>query len=173
MVEHMLPRAYYAQSMVAAQADQRVLKDLIAERMPKINHLLDRMEVDLSLITFNWLLTVYVDCLPIESVLRVWDTFLFEGGKVPFRFALAIFKMNEAAILKQTDKMELFQFMKNLAKNCFDINALTKAAFQMDGWTGFSQKSIDEKRLRWNAVVRKELEELRESRERYEEGSTL
>ena len=52
--EHMLPRAYYAQSMVAAQADQRVLKDLIAERMPKINNLLERLEIDLSLVTFNW-----------------------------------------------------------------------------------------------------------------------
>ena len=118
---------------------------------------------------------------------------------MPFRFAMAIFKVNEAAILKvtiltrggrgaytgclagvasclsrkghwqelvtgglfvsrkvrqglfahphpcgcprirsvqQTDKMDLFQFMKSLAKNSFDINALSKAAFQMDGWTG-------------------------------------
>lgn len=61
---------------------QRVLKDLVQERCPKLCAHLEEHDVDLSLFTFNWFLTVFVDGVCPELFLRVWDVFLYEGSKV-------------------------------------------------------------------------------------------
>ena len=61
---------------------QRVLKDLIAEKLPRLYSHLEGCDVDLSLFTFNWFLTVFVDNIPVETFLRIWDAFLYEGTKV-------------------------------------------------------------------------------------------
>jgi hypothetical protein len=50
------------------------------------------------------LLTVYVDTLPVPTLLRVWDVFLLEGPKIPFRVALGLLSTNQAAILRVPDK---------------------------------------------------------------------
>ena len=61
---------------------QRVLKELIAEKLPRLaSHLAD-YSVDISLVTFNWFLCIFVDSLPVDLFLQVWDAFLFEGSKV-------------------------------------------------------------------------------------------
>ena len=62
-----------------------MLKDLVQEKLPKVHQLLESNGVDLSLFTFNWFLTVFVDNIPTDTFLRVWDTFLFEGSKVGTR----------------------------------------------------------------------------------------
>ncbi len=59
-----------------------MLKELISEKLPRLSSHLDQSEVDLSLFTFNWFLTIYVDNIPVETYLRIWDTFLYEGNKV-------------------------------------------------------------------------------------------
>ena len=61
---------------------QRVLKDLVQDKLPKVHQLLEACGVDLSLFTFNWFLTIFVDNIPTETFLRVWDALLFEGSKV-------------------------------------------------------------------------------------------
>jgi len=60
---------------------QRVLKDLIADKTPKVHSVLEQQEVDLALFTFNWFMTLFVDNIPVETYLHIWDTFLFEGSK--------------------------------------------------------------------------------------------
>ena len=61
---------------------QRVLKDLVAEKCPRLHAHLELHEIDLSLFTFNWFLTVFVDGIYPELFLTIWDVFLYEGSKV-------------------------------------------------------------------------------------------
>ena len=61
---------------------QRVLKDLIVEKLPRLASHLAEYSVDISLVTFNWFLCIFVDSLPVDLFLQVWDAFLFEGSKV-------------------------------------------------------------------------------------------
>ena len=68
------------------QADQRVLKDFMAEKMPRLMQHCEEHNVDVSLITFNWFLVAFVESLPSDILLRVWDAFLFEGTKVRRRY---------------------------------------------------------------------------------------
>jgi len=59
-----------------------VLKDLVKDKLPNVHQKLETHQVDLSLFTFNWFLTIFVDNIPTEMFLRIWDTFLYEGSKV-------------------------------------------------------------------------------------------
>ena len=38
--------------------------------------------VDPALFSLNWFLCLFVDTLPVNTYLHIWDAFLFEGSKV-------------------------------------------------------------------------------------------
>lgn len=61
---------------------QKVLKDLMADKLPRLFSHLEQNNVDLSLFTFNWFFTIFVDNIPVDTYLRIWDVFLYEGSKV-------------------------------------------------------------------------------------------
>jgi len=45
---------------------QLVLKDLVAEKLPRLQSHLDLFTIDVSIVTINWFLTLFVDPLPTE-----------------------------------------------------------------------------------------------------------
>ena len=40
--------------------------------------------VDPALFSLNWFLCLFVEYLPVNTYLHIWDAFLFEGSKVHF-----------------------------------------------------------------------------------------
>ena len=111
-VVEVLPPDYYSQTMVGAQVDQRVLSDIMSDKYPKIMAHFQQFKIDLSLITFNWFLTLYVDNTNIDVILAFWDSFLYEGDKVLFRFALAIFRIHHDMLLTTRDGIEVYNFCR-------------------------------------------------------------
>ncbi|EUB55848.1 TBC1 domain-containing protein [Echinococcus granulosus] len=66
IVERYFPQKYFNEGLIAAQADQIVLRDLIAKYCPRIAKAMQELEVDISTITLNWFIAVYVSTVPIE-----------------------------------------------------------------------------------------------------------
>lgn len=64
------------------QVDQRVFRDLMSEKLPRLHAHFEQYKVDFSLITFNWFLVVFVDSVVSDILFKIWDAFLFEGPKV-------------------------------------------------------------------------------------------
>ena len=54
-----------------------VLKELVAEKRPRLVRHMEQEGVDLTLITFNWFLSIYVDCVPPE-------VFAQPNARIPF-----------------------------------------------------------------------------------------
>lgn len=54
----------------------------MADKLPRLHSHLEQHGVDLTLFTFNWFFTVFVDNIPVDTYLRIWDVFLYEGSKV-------------------------------------------------------------------------------------------
>ncbi|VDM65539.1 unnamed protein product [Strongylus vulgaris] len=94
------PPNYYASNLIGAVADQKVLRDLVNEKLPRLAAHLRQFEVDLSLFALSWFLTCCVDVLPHQIYLPIFDVFLYEGNKSLFRFALAILKLCEPAVMQ-------------------------------------------------------------------------
>lgn len=98
----------------------------------------------------SWFMSLFVGVLPIETVLRIWDAFLYEGPRALYRYALAIFKLGEPEIRKyHPGDGELFMLVQNLPRTCIDPNILHDFAFVRKGFGSLSQAVIDQKRTFW------------------------
>eukprot|EP00039_Didymoeca_costata_P007670 m.102469 g.102469 ORF g.102469 m.102469 type:complete len:181 (+) comp13775_c0_seq5:2153-2695(+) len=114
IVEYILPEDYYSSDMVGSQTDQRVLRDVIAERCPKLYTHLEKNDIDFGLVTFSWMLTIFIDSLPPPTVVRVFDVFLFEGSKIIFRIAIGMFLMYQNEILKVVCLVLLYDCLETI-----------------------------------------------------------
>ena len=77
--------------MGVVQVDQLVFKELVDVRFPRLSAHLEGHGVNVSSVSTNWFLCIFVNSLPLESCLRVWDIFFLECcSSVLFRVALAL-----------------------------------------------------------------------------------
>ncbi|XP_051944858.1 TBC1 domain family member 2A-like [Xyrauchen texanus] len=129
IVEYIMPQDYYTKDLVGCQADQHVLKDLMWEKLPRLMAHLEAHRVDVSLITVEWFLVLFVENLPSRILFKVWDAFLYEGTKVIFRYALALFKYREEDFLKIHDSVEIYQYLRLFPNTIADGRKLTSIAF--------------------------------------------
>ncbi|OOQ82919.1 putative GTPase activating protein (Gyp3) [Penicillium brasilianum] len=109
---------------------------------------------DITLGLTNWLMSIFIGTLPLETTLRVWDIFFYEGSKTFFRVSLAIFKACEKDILAVSDPMEVFQIVQTVPKRLLDANALLEDCFVRRHRVG--QGRIDELRAARRVAVRQE-----------------
>ena len=59
-------------------------------------------------------------------MLRIWDTFLYEGSKVLFRFAIAVFKYYEEELLGMENSIQIFNRLRTMCQDATDINRLAQ-----------------------------------------------
>ncbi|KAK3088782.1 hypothetical protein FSP39_023684 [Pinctada imbricata] len=130
VTEHYFPSHYFDQNLIGAQADQQVLKDTLADKLPNLSRHLEGIDIEISTVTLNWFLAIFFDAVPFQTLLRIWDCFLLEGPKVLFRFALAILKIHERELLKKTDTISIMRHLKAAAKLTFDVDGLIKTAYE-------------------------------------------
>ncbi|KAJ5439571.1 GTPase-activating protein gyp3 [Penicillium daleae] len=109
---------------------------------------------DITLGLTNWLMSIFIGTLPLETTLRVWDIFFYEGSKTFFRVSLAIFKACEKDILGVSDPMEVFQVVQTVPKRLLDANALLEDCFVRRHRVG--QGRIEELRAARRVAVRQE-----------------
>ncbi|KAJ3373740.1 hypothetical protein HDU91_004276 [Kappamyces sp. JEL0680] len=84
----------------------------------------------LGMVTTPWFLTVFVEIAPIETTLRIWDSFMYEGEKVLFRVALTIIQMNQVELLQCSDLMDIWRKLRDLPKKLFDCEDFMDLCFQ-------------------------------------------
>ncbi|KAI5002883.1 hypothetical protein ZWY2020_027533 [Hordeum vulgare] len=92
LLENVLVSDCYTNTLSGCHVEQRVFKDLLAKKCPRIAAHLEAMGFDVSLVATKWFLCLFSKTLPSETTLRVWDVLFNEGAKVLFHVALAIFK---------------------------------------------------------------------------------
>ncbi|PKA63285.1 hypothetical protein AXF42_Ash017753 [Apostasia shenzhenica] len=120
---------YYSEEMTESQVDQLVLEELVLERFPKLFNHLNYLGVEMAWITGPWFLSIFVNMLPWESVLRIWDVFLFEGNRVMlFRTALALMEFYGPALVTTKDAGDAVTLLQSLASSTFDSSQLVLAA---------------------------------------------
>lgn len=94
-----------------------------------------------------WFMSCFIGTLPIESTLRVWDVFFYEGSKTLFRIALAVLKMGEGQIMAVDDPMEMFSVVQGLPRSLLDANELIETCFRRrNGFGHLGQGQVDDGR---------------------------
>ena len=106
-----------------------VLLNLEKKFIPKVYEVLKRDGILPSLYASEWFICLFSKDLKPNTLVRIFDTFIFEGYKVIYRFALAFLKMKEKEFVTgKPGIINTMDVMKKIFEN-IDIEALFKTAF--------------------------------------------
>jgi len=128
IVQDLLPASYYSANLWGAQADQLVLRSLIARHLPALDKVLSLHSIEISLITLHWFLTLFTSVLHIKLTVRVWDKLFHEGATVIFKVALAMLKLCEESLIKVESSAEIFSLLSALPSQLDDVDLLLQTA---------------------------------------------
>lgn len=70
IVEDLLPASYYSSTLLGIQADQRVMQTLISNYLTVVDDALKNHDIELSLITLHWFLTLFANVVHMKILLR-------------------------------------------------------------------------------------------------------
>ncbi|KAF9874546.1 TBC domain-containing protein [Colletotrichum karsti] len=130
IIEHILPAGYY-DDLLTSRADQRVLREYVADVLPKLSQHFDELVVELEALTFQWFLSVFTDCLCAEALFRVWDVVLCmnDGSTFLFQVALALLKLNESQLLQCDTPAAVYTYINHqMTNHAISIDNMIKAS---------------------------------------------
>jgi hypothetical protein len=66
LVRNLLPQDWFTATLQGSMTEQAILAELVAEKLPKIDKHFTELGLELSAVTFGWMLSLFTTCLPIE-----------------------------------------------------------------------------------------------------------
>ncbi|KAE8669222.1 Ypt/Rab-GAP domain of gyp1p superfamily protein isoform 3 [Hibiscus syriacus] len=149
---------YYSEEMIESQVDQVVFEELMRDRFPKLVNHLDYLGVQVAWVTGPWFLSIFMNMLPWESVLRVWDVLLYEGNRVMVcRTALALMELYGSALVTTKDAGDAVTLLQSLAGSTFDSSQLVLTACM--GYQNVTEKRLHDLREKHRSAVIAAVEE--------------
>ncbi|KAM9408633.1 growth hormone-regulated TBC protein 1-A [Pholidichthys leucotaenia] len=110
---------YYAPAMLGLKMDQEVLGELVKVKIPGVWKVMVDNNVMWMLVVSRWFICLYIDVLPVETVLRIWDCLFYEGSKILFRVALTLIHHNQALIQQAQSLPDVCQNFKQITQGPF------------------------------------------------------
>ncbi|KAK0488526.1 rab-GTPase-TBC domain-containing protein [Armillaria novae-zelandiae] len=112
LCDRLLP-GYYAPSMHGTLLDQRVFESLVQRCLPIIHDHFQEVDVQLSVASLPWFLSLYINSMPMIFAFRVVDCFFCMGPKVLFQVGIAILKINGEKLLQIQDDGQFLNLMRD------------------------------------------------------------
>ncbi|PSS16106.1 TBC1 domain family member 2B like [Actinidia chinensis var. chinensis] len=157
LLENVLVSDCYTNNLSGCHVEQRVFKDLLIKKCPRIAAHLEALEFDVSLVATEWFLCLFSKSLPSETTLRVWDVLFYDGAKVLFHVALAIFKMKEEELLISHQVGDIIDILQKTTHHLFDPDELLTVAFDKIG--SMTTTTISKQRKKQEPAVLAELDQ--------------
>ncbi|KXJ94027.1 TBC domain-containing protein [Microdochium bolleyi] len=104
---------YYSSTMYGTLLDQKVFESLVEKTMPILWEHLVKSDIQLSVVSLPWFLSLYINSMPLVFAFRVLDVFFVEGPKVLFQVGLAILRINGEELLDATDDGTFISVLKS------------------------------------------------------------
>ncbi|KAL2362165.1 hypothetical protein RJZ56_004955 [Blastomyces dermatitidis] len=131
LIENILPAHYYDHGLLASRADQQILRQYVAEILPKLSAHLDELGIELEALTFQWFLSAFTDCLSAEALFRVWDVVFCLNTPTASATTAALTPQAQSNAQSQRDNAEGGTVSTGLISHT--INSLTGSAPNSDG----------------------------------------
>eukprot|EP00760_Papus_ankaliazontas_P033467 PhM_4_TR6343/c0_g1_i1/m.9 len=92
---------YYDRRLSGALRDTKVLGRFLSEQCPELHsHVTGLLNVSPAEVFMDWLLCAFIDILPTEWAVRVWDLFLAQGSCVLITVAAALLRHHSPLLLE-------------------------------------------------------------------------
>eukprot|EP00210_Caulerpa_lentillifera_P005332 g5095.t1 len=152
IIEKLLPDQF-DKNMLPAVVDKFVFRHLVRQYYPKLAEHLDELTVDVSALCPQWFLCCFVNALPTESCLRVWDILLWEGNSsFLFKVALALVDSCFEDLMKAENAVKAWEVLQNMASSCFDSSSLIQTA--LDKFSEVEHKDIRKLQASYHKTVK-------------------
>ncbi|KAH8832891.1 rab-GTPase-TBC domain-containing protein [Flagelloscypha sp. PMI_526] len=112
LCDRLLP-GYFSPSMHGTLLDQRVFESLVQRCLPIIHDHFQSVDVQLSVASLPWFLSLFINSMPMVFAFRIVDCFFCMGPKVLFQVGLAILKINGEKLLKIQDDGGFLNHMRD------------------------------------------------------------
>ncbi|KAG9237903.1 rab-GTPase-TBC domain-containing protein [Amylocarpus encephaloides] len=171
LCDRLLP-GYYSTTMYGTLLDQRVFESLVEKTMPILWDHLVKADVQLSVVSLPWFLSLYINSMPLVFAFRVLDVFFLEGPKVLFQVGLAILRINGEDLLDASDDGAFISVLKSYFSKLDEsahpksenskLRAVTRfqelmvVAFKE--FSGITQSTISEQRMKHKDSVLNSIE---------------
>ncbi|XP_035875557.1 small G protein signaling modulator 3 isoform X3 [Phyllostomus discolor] len=133
IIEDLLPASYFSTTLLGVQTDQRVLRHLIVQYLPRLDKLLQEHDIELSLITLHWFLTAFASVVHIRLLLRLWDLFFYEGSLVLFQTTLGMLRLKEEELIQSENSASIFNTLSDIPSQMEDAELLLGEAMRLAG----------------------------------------
>jgi len=105
--------------------DGRILEALADRFCPKVAEHLRAVGASLQCVAPAWLASGLLDCMPLRSVLRVWDVMLYERStSILFRACLAVLDIRAKELLSTKDASDAYLCLKASMEGMQDASLL-------------------------------------------------
>ncbi|XP_061062701.1 LOW QUALITY PROTEIN: small G protein signaling modulator 3 [Eubalaena glacialis] len=133
IIEDLLPASYFSTTLLGVQTDQRLLRHLIVQYLPRLDRLLQEHDIELSLITLHWFLTAFASVVHIRLLLRLWDLFFYEGSLVLFQTTLGMLRLKEEELIQSENSASIFNTLSDIPSQMEDADLLLGEAMRLAG----------------------------------------
>lgn len=171
LCDRLLP-GYYSTTMYGTILDQKVFESLVEKTMPILWDHLTKSDVQLSVVSLPWFLSLYINSMPLIFAFRVLDMFFVEGPRVLFQIGLAILRLNGEELLSATDDGTFISVLKTYFSKLEEsahpnsqnekLRAITRfqelLVVALQEFSGITQQTISEQRARHKDAVLENIE---------------
>ena len=123
LVEQVLPD-FYSRAMTGILIEQAVFASFVREMAPDVHSHFEELGVPLEMVSTQWFLCLYVNVLPVATLLRVWDAMLWEGPAVLLRCGAALLYCYREAVQSTSDFAEISQLLQRLGHDMWHADRL-------------------------------------------------
>lgn len=133
IAEDLLPASYYSSTLLGIQADQRVMQTLISNYLSVVDDTLKCHDIELSLITLHWFLTLFANVVHMKILLRIWDWFYYDGAIVLFQLTLGMLKIKEPDLKCLENSAQIFNSLSDIPGDIDDVEHLFEVSMAVGG----------------------------------------
>ncbi|XP_055010589.1 growth hormone-regulated TBC protein 1-A [Boleophthalmus pectinirostris] len=144
---------YYTPAMLGLKTDQEVLGELVRQKAPGVWKTMMDNNVMWTLVVSRWFICLYIDILPVETVLRIWDCLFYEGSKIVFRVALTLIHHHQAEIQRAQSLPDICEVFKHITRGPFvdECHIFMQKIFTETG--SLSMATLTKLRTKWRAQL--------------------
>ncbi|XP_050533586.1 TBC1 domain family member 30-like isoform X2 [Daktulosphaira vitifoliae] len=136
LIEGVLPEGYFANNLRGLSIDMAVFRDILRVRLQNLSKHLDKLQNEskdlgnsyepplTNVFTMQWFLTLFCNCLPQRTVLRVWDLIFLEGSTVLLKTALAMWEALSDRIMTVSSADEFYSIMAVLTREMLEFGLM-------------------------------------------------
>lgn len=111
---------YYSKTMYGTLLDQKVFEAFVQEKMPVLWDHIVKYDIQMSVVSLPWFLSLFFTSMPLEYAFRIMDIFFMYGSKTLFQVSLAILKVNGDDLMEVEDDGMFVAILKNYFRTLSD-----------------------------------------------------